>query len=314
MISRNAIDLFRSLIPAVAALLLVHGIAVVPRCTEPQAVGRSAGAPATIPPLEPQRWDWEGKVSPGLGVRVENLYGDVRARFGGYEGVVEIHSVIQNLHPQDPPLKVLPESGSAGLTIRVVRDSGPSGITSAIALTPGGKREEGSDRVDLVVRIPKGASFTAITRTGAIEAKGLQSDVTAESESGAIVVREVTGLVKTTNRYGNTEVVLEPPPPASEQVLESLTGDLSLTLPASANVTVVAKTSAWFSTDVSLDIVRKQREEPSKTATARVGKGSARLLLKTKRGGIQILQMDDVGQLDVEPSKPNDTPSDSGNK
>lgn len=225
----------------------------------------------------------------------------MRVRFGGYEGKVEIHAVLQNLHPSAPPLTVLTEVGPGGLIIRVARTEGAT-------ISPG---KGPKDRVDLVVRIPKGSPVDLHTMSGAIEAKGLQSDVTAESESGAIVVREVRGLLRTTNRYGNTEVVLEPPPPGSEQIFESLTGDLSLTLPARADATVVAQTSAWFSTDVSLDIVRKPREEPSKTATAKVGTGAARLLLRTKRGGVQILQMDDLGQMELLPHKPKGKPSES---
>ena len=257
----------------------------------------AASAPATNREAsiqEPQRWDWTGEVPAGQRIVVENSFGDVRARFGGSEGVVEIHAVLQNLHPGAAPLRVFTEPGQASLSIRVGRE--------------GLSREEASsepkDRVDLVVRVPQGSPLAVRTRAGAIEAKGLQSDVTAESESGAIAIREVRGLLHATNRYGTTEVVLESPPPDSEQVFESLTGDLSVTLPAKANATVVAQTSATITTDVSVIIVRKPREEPSKTATATLGNGGARVLLRTRRGGVEILQRDDVEDLSVGPHGP----------
>jgi len=242
-------------------------------------------------PPEPERWDWSESVLPGQGIRVENPFGDVRARFGGYEGKVEIHAVLQNLHAGAAPLKVLTDFGPAGLTIRVGRPAG--------AEPPAGDGPK--DHVDLVVRIPKGSPLTLRTISGTIEANGLQGDVSAESERGSISVRDVRGLVSTVNRYGVTELVLEAPPPGSEQTFESLTGDISVTLPARADATVVAQTSAWITTDISLDIVRHPREEPSKTATGKVGNGTARLLFKTKRGSIQIFQMDDVSQLEIAP-------------
>lgn len=232
-------------------------------------------------------------------MRVENPHGDIRARFGGYEGQVEIHAVLQNLHPGSAPLQVFTEPGPGGLTIRVGRARGPEPEAKV-----GPK-----DRVDLAVRIPKGSPLTAVTTAGAIEVKGLQSDVTAQTESGAIAVREVGGLVRTLSRGGATEVVLEPPPPGSEQTFESLTGDLSVTLPAKADATVVARTSTWITTDISLDIVRRPKEEPSKTATGTVGTGAARLRLETKRGAIQIFQMEDPAQLAVTPAGPAERPA-----
>ena len=259
------------------------------------------GVPAEqkAPLPEPQRWDWSGSVSQGKTVLVENRYGDVRTRYGGGEGGVEIHAVLQNLHTNRTPLTVSTRQGPDGLTISV----GRGGTTQEDVSS------EPRDRVDLVVRVPKGCPLVVRTESGAIEAKGLQSDVMAQSERGAIEVREVRGLIRTSNRYGATAIVLESPPPGSEQVFESLTGDLSVTLPARANATVVAQTSAWITTDVSVNSERRPREEPSKTATAKVGTGAARILLRTKQGSIAIFQRDDVESFAVGPRRPSNEPS-----
>lgn len=254
-------------------------------------------ARAEAPSSEPQRWEWVGGVPPGGAVRVENPFGDVRARFGGYEGKVEVHAVLQNLHPGAAPLKVFVDTTPQGVTLRVARDGGPEP-----GAAPGPR-----DRADLAVRVPKGCPFFAATTGGAIEIKGLRSDVTAQSDTGAITVQRVEGLLRTRNRQGDTAVFLGRLPPGSEQSFESVTGDLSVTLPAKADATVVARTSTWITTDISLDIVRHPREEPSKTATGKVGTGAARLRLETKRGAIQILQMDDVDQLAVTPGGPEES-------
>ena len=263
-------------------------------------------APALAP--EPERWDWTGKVAQGQAIRVENAYGDVRARFGGYDGEVEIHAVIQNIHPGAPLLKVLPEMGSVGMTIRVVRDSPTPGTQTEPAVSPSGRREDKADRVDLVVRIPKGSTLTAVTREGAVGAKGLRGDVVVQSESGAISVREVAGLVQTRNRYGSTSVILGPLPRKTAQTFESLTGDISITLPPRADAAIRAETSGWITTDVSVRIVHHPREEPDKVATAKVGSGASSVSIKTKRGNVQILQMTDLRDLLVSPEKKQPAP------
>lgn len=267
----------------------------------------SQGA-ASVPGSEPERWEWTGKVGQGQAIRVENAYGDVRARFGGYDGEVEIHAVIQNIHPGAPPLKVSPQMGPTGMTIRVVRDSTAPGTRTDPTVSPSGGRENKADRVDLVVRIPKGSALTAVTRAGAVGVKGLKGDVMAQSESGAISVREVAGLVQTRNSYGPTSVILGPLPGKTTQTFESLTGDISITLPPRADAAVRAETSGWITTDVSVSIVHHPREEPDKVATAKVGSGASSVSIKTKRGNVQILQMTDLRDLLVSPEKEKPAP------
>ncbi len=293
------LDKFSNSLKTTLFAALLAGLAAMALGAEGPAAPQGATGAA-----EPERWDWTGSVAAGKAVRVENPWGDVRARFGGYEGGVEIHAVLQRLQPGLPPLQVFTETTAAGLVIRVARTAEVPPEPARSGVRDVAPPKAPADRVDLVVRVPKGSPLQASTRAGTLEAKGLQSDVALESESGAISVREVRGFVRTRNVYGATEVVLGPFPGAPEQTFDSLTGDISVTLPPRANCTVRAKTSGWITTDISLRIVRRPKEEPSKTAVGRVGPGASPVTIRTRRGNVQILQMEDPGPHRVAPGRP----------
>lgn len=258
--------------------LLAGGGAVAPSSSVPAST-------ASAIPAEPERWDWEGAVSGGKGVRIENNFGDVRARFGGGDGKVEIHAVIQNLTAGIRPLRVLTKNEAAGLAIEVSREGG-------------GEEEKGaarrSDRIDLAVFIPKGAPVSILTKSGDIEVRGLKSDVRLETVTGNISLRSIEGLVSTKTSYGTTLAMLDRPADHSNQSFESLTGDITVSFHPAAEPLIHAETSGEIGTEFSVEIVRHPHEEPDKTATAKIGRGTSTASIRSRRGTIHIQQRLDL--------------------
>lgn len=244
---------------------------------------------------EIERRDWVGKIKPGERVEVDNPWGDVRIRFGGYASLVEYHAVVQPL-----------STGAAHLTIAATHIKGSLRISSRVdggALPPDAK-----DRVDLTLFVPKGSPLSVHTVRGAIEIRGVKGDVSAESESGEISVRGVDGLVNTRNGQGDTRVMLERGTVPSKQAFESLTGDITISFDAAAEPVVSAATSGEISTDVSIEITHYPHDEPNKIAQAKVGAGSTAVSIRSKRGNIHIQQRED---LRVAPSAPGQPAPDS---
>ena len=256
--------------------------------------GRLAADSAPAAP-EAERRDWVGKIKPGERVEVDNPWGDVRVRFGGYADAVEYHAVAQPLSPGAAHLVIAATPIAGGLRISSRVDGG--------ALPAGAK-----DRVDVTVFVPKGAPLSVRTVRGAIEIRGVKGDVRAETETGEISIRGVDGLLSTRNGQGATAVMLERAAKGTKQSFESTTGDITISFDAAAEPLVTAATSGEISTDVSIEISHHPHEEPSKTATAKVGAGNSAVSIRSKRGNIHIRQRED---LRVAPSAPGQPATDS---
>lgn len=256
-----------------------HPVSVVPRpsaATSP----KDAGAPI-------ERWDWTGSVPAGRVLRVDNLFGDVRARFGGTEGKVEVHAVLQNIDPSTKPLHVSVDGKSGALIVAV----GPSDGKPPAAAPAGG--EGRPNRVDLSIFVPEGTKLSVSTKGGLIEIRGLRGAIEASTESGAIDIRQADGAVLVRNDRGTTSVVLARLSPDRTYSVESVTGDITVSLPDPADATVKMATSGYVTTDVTLAIEKRPHEEPNKVARALLGAGTVPVSIRSRRGAIRLLQQED---------------------
>jgi hypothetical protein len=216
-------------------------------------------------------------IEAGGTVRVDNPHGNIYARFGGYENEVEVLATIQRLDLDLPGLKVDISPTEGDLDIIVQAAQAESGETS--------------DRIDLVVFIPKGATLDARTLEDLIEAKGLKSDFVAVSDKGDIRFRSIKGKVSAKTSRGNISAALENGVTAEAQQLSTITGDIEVYLWEDAGMEVDIKTSGEISTDFSIAVEHRRFQEPGKYATAQVGGGGPGLSLYSKRGRVKLLRL-----------------------
>jgi len=222
---------------------------------------------------------WFEMLRPGQGVRVVNPFGNVYARFGGYENKVEILATSQRLELDRPELEVRFSHGDERLRIEV----GFSGEAADGAGT--------RDRVDLVIFVPEGASLDVKTADGFIEAKGLKSDLTSASVKGDMRIRAIQGRVNAKSERGAITVTLETGATADAQDFATETGDIEVWLWEDGGFNASLATSGEISTDFSLEIEHRRFEEPSKHATAIVGEGGPGLTLRSKQGRVRLLRL-----------------------
>jgi hypothetical protein len=253
------------------------------------ATANAQESPEVDETWENNSFQWFETVDPGGRVRVSNPYGDVYARFGGYESQVEILATSQRLDRGLPELVVGREPAGAGLDVTVApaADTDEACVTDPALSDPASRR----DRVDLVLFVPQGATLEILTEADKIDVKGLEGDLSASSLTGDIRIRSVKGNVRAKSARGDLSIALETGVTADSQELSTETGEIEVYLWEDANMNVTIATSGMISTDFSIEIEHRRAEEPGKRGTATVGKGGPRLSLYSKRGQVRLLRL-----------------------
>lgn len=219
------------------------------------ASAQEAEAVQTMP--EPIRLDVSFKLPDGQPIRVDNAYGSIYLRFGGYEHQLDIRATIQQ--PQ----------GAAEFAFRPAPQAGRFVVVPSL---PEGATLAEGQRIDLVLYVPKGHAVTARTGFGVIESRGVKSDLDLTTASGEIAVRGTDGTVQAQTDDGRIEVTLEDGArPGSMQRIASRTGVVAVNVSDKLDAEVRLSTSQQFATDYSLTVRHLDGQEPNKTATAVVG-------------------------------------------
>jgi hypothetical protein len=228
---------------------------------------------------EPRRRDDSFKLPEGQAIQVNNPYGSVYLRFGGYEHQLDIRSTVQQ------------PDGAASITfLPAVRD----GRFDVAPQLPEGVVLAEGQRIDLVLYVPKAHAVTVRTVAGVIESRGVKSDIDLATDSGEIAVRGTDGTVQARTGDGRIEVTLEDRArPGSVQRLTSRTGGVTVNVSDKLNAEVRLSTSQQFSTDYSLAVEYRDGQEPNKVATAVVGapksgKDKAQLVLESLVSEIRL--------------------------
>lgn len=225
---------------------------------------------------------WFETLEPGGLLLVDNPFGNVYARFGGYDNRVELLATFQHLDPDLPDLEVRREHVRGGLEVRVVDEGGGS---------QAGPTPSRRDRVDLVVYVPSGVPLQVRTVKGDIEAKGLEGSFKATSTAGNVTVRKIHGPIGIETRRGKITATLLTGATSDPQILETETGEIQVHVWEDADLKVDIATSGEISTDFSLEIEHLRFQEPGKRARAIIGAGAAELRLASKQGPIRLFRL-----------------------
>jgi hypothetical protein len=251
-------------IPAAAGLLLCLAL--------PAA---ASGEFPAEPGFEVERPELAATVPPGTTVVVRNPFGDVRARFGGYEGRVEVLATLQQFADEGPRLELA--ATPEGDELRLV-----AGVRSAADEAPGGVPQPGQrKRADLVVFVPAGVHLRAETGSGLLQVRGLRGNLQGRTGSGPIEVRTTRGDVDLESDSGQLLVALEPLARSEPQRLASRSGGVWVILVEDGGYALEAETRGPVSTDFSLAI--EDRPDGSRHARALLGDGA--MAVRVASGG-----------------------------
>lgn len=266
--------------PFASASMLACGFAAA-MAASPMLMAAEAGQESAETMREPQRRDDSFKLPEGQAIQVENPYGSVYMRFGGYEHQLDIRSTVQQ------------PDGVATIAFQPAARDGHFEVAPRL---PEGVALAEGQRIDLVLYVPKGHAVTVRTASGVIESRGVKSDIDLGTDSGEIAVRGTDGTVQARTGDGRIEVTLDDNAPlGSIQQLTSRTGAVAVIVSDKLDAEVRLSTSRQFATDYSLIVERHDGEEPNKVATAVVGapksgKDKAQLVLESLVGEVRLLR------------------------
>lgn len=262
-------------------------------------------ADSAAPGVAIERTEWTGRLAEGGTLSITNRFGDIRARFGGWEEVVEVRAVIQQSASEGSPLGV--ESSQVGKVLMVVvgsRDGAGSLVTEPT--------KEGIRRVDLVVFVPNRVELQTLADDGYTDVRGLRGDLRARSGSGPIHVRRIRGDLDVASDSGPIVVSPASLGRTTAQRIESRSGPIELYLAEDGDFAVLATTSGHLTTDFSLEVARDAQVPERKRASARIGRGTTPLALASGTGGVTLArkpsaslasrdELDDVGDGQEQP-------------
>ncbi len=230
---------------------------------------------AQQPEVKIDRKQIQEPISIGESAIIENSFGDVRLRSGADAKFLEIFAVIQNLEPDTPAPEIVVERKDKQVVLSVHST----------------QDKENLDRADLVIYVPEGVNTSTKTVHGLIEIKGLTGDISAISERGEIIIRNVKGHVQAENKSGSILAELLPGVTKLSQDFQTRTGNIALYFWEGFSAVVHLETSGEITTDFSIDIDYRASEEPAKIATATLGQEKGQVSAKTKQGKISILRL-----------------------
>ncbi|MCC7247332.1 MAG: hypothetical protein IT473_01785 [Lysobacter sp.] len=228
---------------------------------------------------EPERRDLSFKLPAGQTIDVDNPHGSVFLRFGGYEHTLDIRATIQQ--PKGAPRFTFAPGAQGGRFV------------VAPSLPGGGVRAEGQ-RIDLVLYVPENHALKVRTVDGAIESRGLKSDLDYGTQTGNISARGTDGTIQAETPEGRIRISLNPGArPGSRQRFATRTGDIVVGVVDMLNAEVTMATSGTIATDYSIAVEHRDREEPSKRARAVVGgpqagESNAVVAVESLRGNMQL--------------------------
>jgi hypothetical protein len=227
---------------------------------------------------EPERRDVSFVLPAGQAIEVENPYGSVFLRFGGYEHKLDIRATIQQ--PKAAALFSFTPAAKDGRFL--IAPSLPDGV----------ERAE-TQRIDLVLYVPQKHALKVRTDDGAIESRGVKADVDFKSETGNISARGTEGTMQAQTAEGRIRVMLEPAPTGSYQRFATRTGDIVIGVGDKLDAEVRLSTSGTLTTDYSIAVEHRDDQEPNKIARATVGapktdKDKAVVALESLRGNLQL--------------------------
>jgi len=153
------------------------------------------------------------------------------------------------------------------------------------------KRCECDASIQFEVQVPRSVNydFDGISSvSGDVEISGVTGRVHASAVSGDVRVKNVSGSVSASAVSGDVEVVVDRLEGGDDMKFSSVSGDVSVKLPASLDADVdMSSMSGSIKTDFAIE-VRTEKYGSRSSARAKLGEGSARLKMSSVSGDLSL--------------------------
>ena len=233
-----------------------------------------------------EEFTWSGTVARGDAIEIRNTNGVIAAEYAsGNE--VEVVAVKEGPSGDVAQVRIEVVEHDGGVTICAIypAKNGRENVCAAGDESNLRNNDKNKTRVSFEVRVPAGVEFIGMTMNGRITADRMQSNLRLTTMNGAISA-DSTGWVHATTMNGAVDVEMGSADWSGKLQIKSMNGAITVTLPASANVSVEAETmngrvsSDWD--DVQVHGRRKNH------GSGTIGSGGRDLTLSTMNGSIRL--------------------------
>lgn len=230
-----------------------------------------------------QRFSWSGTFAPGEQLEIKGVNGHVIAMRAN--GPVADVSVLKSGRHDDPAavrIEVVEHAG--GVTICAVYPDVPGDPPNECAPGDAGRlsARDNDVRVTFTIEVPAGVDYTVQTVNGAIEAEGLESDISATTVNGSI--RLATTAIATASAVnGSITATIGSTDWDRDLSFATVNGDVSVEIPAGANaeaelITVNGNASCEFAL----------HRASHRHLSGRIGAGGHRVMLSSVNGNVRL--------------------------
>lgn len=194
---------------------------------------------------------WDGPLNADGHVRLQNPYGDIRARASGHDKLVISAQVQTFTDWQAAPVFDIVETD--GVTeVRIEHEQG-------LRAPYGGDYSSGfAGRVDITLLLPDGARFEATTTDGALRVKGLTGAIKGRTESGEIYYKS-SGALDLETDSGRVEAVVRDFESGAPMRIFSVSGPVHLRMTPEVSALVAISTAGKIDTAVMDGVKFRQR-------------------------------------------------------
>lgn len=252
-----------------------------------------AGLPATSAAQQPSsgsgsEFRWSGAIPNGQLVRVANVTGDIVVIGADVEQVEVVGRRRGSSSDQEARVEV--KQHADGITVCALRNE--DSYCDERGMHEDGNNRWGRDRerarYDLEVRVPRRMRVSASTVSGDVRVSGTTLEVRATTVSGDARVENVRAQdrVRVTSVSGDVTARLATLAAGTDMELKSVSGDIELSLPASAGFALRMST---VSGDLTSDFPLQMRGRVSRrNINATVNDGGSDLDVSTVSGDVRI--------------------------
>jgi hypothetical protein len=279
------------------------GVAGAPAVQPVSSAAEGANAPATSARPVLQSLHWRGKTK-NLEVRAVN--GPVRAVLGAGDEADVVANVFKSKHGTPLRLNVVEKGGLTLICVASAEndsdeddDGDGDGDHHEHHMHRGhGDRERIGDdsgecsqhnglrgtSVELVVQVPRQTKFAGWTVNGTVEAQGLEGEVEAHTQNGAVRI-ETTGVARASTVNGPIRAKIGAKSWSGTLALESVNGRVEVELPSDIGAELRADTvHGSVRVGPKMDGARVEYNH----VEGRLGKGGGELRLRTVNGPIDV--------------------------
>jgi hypothetical protein len=230
---------------------------------------------------------WQGVVAPGRAIEINGIKGNIRAEATSDSDVeVVAHKHAGRSNPDEVQIRTVKHGD--GVTICAVYPRGDPGEPNECVPGGGSSHTHNNDvRVDFTVRVPAGVRLIARTVDGDVEAASLDDNIEAYSVLGNIRI-STAGYARAKTVTGSITASLGNANWPGQIEFETITGEITLILPANSNTELHAEsTTGNITTEFPLTV---QGSATRQSMNGSIGNGGRKLILKTISGPIKLLR------------------------